>query len=96
MGGELEELPQGLCGPVAGAGGSRAAGCVALRPLRLEEQACEKKRLWVGDGFRGLGLGRRPVEKSIGWAERQGYEPMYLDTVPAAMRPVSVLREAAA
>jgi GNAT superfamily N-acetyltransferase len=52
------------------------------------------KRLWVGDGFRGLGLGRRLVEESIGWAERRGFEAMYLDTVPAAMPEANRLYEA--
>jgi hypothetical protein len=71
-----------------------AAGCVALRPLRMTERACEMKRLWVEAAFRGLGLGRRLVEEAIGWAERAGFEAMYLDTVPAAMPEANRLYEA--
>jgi ribosomal protein S18 acetylase RimI-like enzyme len=71
-----------------------AAGCVALRPLPREEQACEMKRLWVDGAFRGLGLGRRLVDEAIRWAERAGFEAMYLDTVPAAMPEANRLYEA--
>ena len=91
---ELEELPGGYAVLLLALVDGEPAGCVALRPLRLEEQACEMKRLWVGDGFRGLGLGRRLVEESIGWAERRGFEAMYLDTVPAAMPEANRLYEA--
>jgi GNAT superfamily N-acetyltransferase len=62
-----------------------AAGCVALRRIPADELACEIKRLWVDGMFRGLGLGRRLVEDAIRWAKREGFETMYLDTVPAAM-----------
>ncbi len=62
-----------------------AAGCLALRRIPLDGFACEMKRLWVDGTFRGLGLGRRLVEDAIDWARREGFETMYLDTVPAAM-----------
>lgn len=82
---ELQQLPRGyaiiLLAEVDGA----PAGCVALREIDRPERACEMKRLWVGDGFRGLRLGRRLIEDALAWAEREGYESMYLDTVPAAM-----------
>jgi GNAT superfamily N-acetyltransferase len=71
-----------------------AAGCVAMRTLPVGERACEMKRLWVDGAFRGLGLGRRPVEEAIGWAKRMGFEAMYLDTVPAAMPEANRLYEA--
>ena len=51
------------------------------------------KRLWVGNGFRGLGLGRRLLEDVIRWAEQRGYGAMYLDTVPAAMPEADALYE---
>jgi GNAT superfamily N-acetyltransferase len=71
-----------------------AAGCVALKEVGVEEKGCEMKRLWVGDGFRGLGLGRRLVEEAIGWARRNRFGAMYLDTVPAAMPEANRLYEA--
>jgi len=73
----------------------QAAVCVALKPIATgtEEGACEMKRLWVGNGFRGLGLGRRLLEDVIRWAEQRGYGAMYLDTVPAAMPEADALYE---
>src|SRR6266566_2556886 len=62
-----------------------AAGCVALRRIPADGLACEMKRLWVDGAFRGLGLGRRLVDRAIEWAKQTGFETMYLDTVPAAM-----------
>ena len=64
------------------------AGCCAVRVLRKDrvpERGCEMKRLWVEQGFRGLGVGRRLAEAAIEWAAGVGYEAMYLDTVPGAM-----------
>ncbi len=51
------------------------------------------KRLWVAGTFRGLGLGQRLVEEAIVWAERAGFEAMYLDTVPTAMPEANRLYE---
>lgn len=90
---ELEKLPAGyillLLAPVDGV----AAGCVALREIDREERACEMKRLFVANGFRGLKLGRELVEAAIAWSQQQGFEAMYLDTVPAAMPEANRLYE---
>ena len=86
---ELERLPHPyeilLLARVDGS----PAGCAALKeihsPAIPEAKACELKRLWVSGEFRGYGLGRRLMEEALSWAEEQGLEAMYLDTVPAAM-----------
>jgi ribosomal protein S18 acetylase RimI-like enzyme len=65
-----------------------AAGCCAIRVIqkeRVPERGCEMKRLWVGQDFRGLGLGRKLIEAALTYSIETGYEAMYLDTVPAAM-----------
>jgi GNAT superfamily N-acetyltransferase len=82
---ELERLPAGYEVLLLALVDGEAAGCVALRTLRGDRSGCEMKRLWVEGGSRGLGVGRRLIEGAIGWAERMGFEAMYLDTVPAAM-----------
>ncbi len=65
------------------------AGCAAVKPIQSssipEKRACELKRLWVDERFRGHGLGRRLMEEAFAWARRERFEAMYLDTVPAAM-----------
>jgi GNAT superfamily N-acetyltransferase len=91
---ELEGLPGPYVALLLAYVDEVAAGCVALKPLQLEVRACEMKRLWVDDRFRGLGLGRRLVEEAIGWAQRMGFQAMYLDTVPAAMPEANRLYEA--
>lgn len=59
------------------------AGCCALRPLDTVDfaNACEMKRLFVRNAFRGMGLGRQLVEATLDCARRAGYDCMLLDTL---------------
>jgi GNAT superfamily N-acetyltransferase len=91
---ELDRLPASYILLLLAVVDGAAAGCVALRQIDREERACEMKRLWVEDAFRGLRLGRLLVEAAIAWAQREGFEGMYLDTVPAAMPEANRLYEA--
>jgi GNAT superfamily N-acetyltransferase len=82
---ELARLPEGYSVILLAEVDGVPAGCVALREITRPERACEMKRLWVAAAFRGLRLGRLLIEQSLAWAQNEGYEAMYLDTVPAAM-----------
>jgi hypothetical protein len=91
---ELESLPAGYIVLLLARVDGVPAGCVALRQVDREERACEMKRLWVDSASRGLKLGRLLVEAAIVWAQREGFEAMYLDTVPAAMPEANRLYQA--
>ena len=59
------------------------AGCCALRPLDEVNytNACEMKRLFVRDRYRGRGLGRQLVERMLDAAKQAGYACVLLDTL---------------
>lgn len=93
---ELAGLP-GRYSPPSGAlflarEGPELAGCIALRALD-EDGACEMKRLYVRDPFRGTGLGRALAERAIEEARRIGYSKMRLDTLPTMVRAIPMYRK---
>jgi putative acetyltransferase len=90
FGAELAGLP-GLYAPPRGRlllalAGSKAAGCVALRPL--EDTFCEMKRLFVRPAFRGQGLGKLLAERIVEEARSIGYAMMKLDTLPSMQEAI--------
>jgi GNAT superfamily N-acetyltransferase len=84
---ELADLP-GAYAPPAGRlllafEDDQLAGCVALR--RLNDGACEMKRLFLRPRFHGKGRGRELAERIIDEARGAGYQQMRLDTLPEQM-----------
>lgn len=65
-------------------------GCVALR--RIDQSACEMKRLYVRPDTRGLGIGAELVKRIIDLARSKGYRSMRLDTLPSMKSAVSLYR----
>ena len=90
---ELAELPGAYVEP----GGrllltyyhDELAGCVAFR--RFGPNACEMKRLFVREKFRGKGIGRFLIETIIRDAKEIGYERILLDTLPPRMNDAIAL-----
>ena len=85
---ELAGLPGAFTPPGGGLwlawAGNAPAGCVALRASEVEPvdpQACEMRRLWVREDFRGSGLGRGLAETALRAARAAGYRRMVLETL---------------
>lgn len=67
------------------------AGCIALRPN--DETACEMKRLFVREKFRGLGIGELLAKQLISDAKGIGYQTMRLDTLDTLTSAVALYRK---
>ena len=84
---ELANLPGDYADPLGGLliahVDAQAAGCCAFRPLLGSDypNACEMKRLFVRRVFRGFGLGRQLVERTLMLARQAGYDHILLDTL---------------
>jgi len=80
---ELAGLPGAYAPPAGGLWIARVdgapAGVVGVWPL--EGGACEMKRLWVREAYRGLGLGRRLAEAALAGARAGGQRQMVLETL---------------
>jgi putative acetyltransferase len=61
----------------------KPAGCVALH--EWEPGTAEIKRLYVGEQFRGLGIGKRLLGDVIEIARQCGYERVWLDSIEDRM-----------
>ncbi len=100
---ELEALPGQYAMPggalliarddatAAGRGKDTAAGCVALR--RLDDTSGEMKRMYVREGYRGTGLGRRLALAVIEEAGKQKYGRVVLDTLPKLAPAIALYRD---
>lgn len=84
---ELRNLPGAYAQPMGellmACVDGRPAGCCAFRPMVGSDHvnACEMKRLFVRPAYRGLGLGRQLVERTMSLAQVAGYASMLLDTL---------------
>lgn len=92
---ELASLP-GEYAPPAGRlflafEGETPAGCVALRDLG--GGACEMKRLYVREAFRGRGVGIALISRLLDDARAIGYSRVRLDTHPPRMAKALSLYE---
>ena len=80
---ELSTLPA-MYGPPTGRlflvrAGGEFVGCAGLRRIE-DETTCELKRMYLRPAFRGMGIGKAIMEKSLEAARSLNYRVMKLDT----------------
>jgi ribosomal protein S18 acetylase RimI-like enzyme len=75
---ELASLPAPYSPLLLARVGGEPAGCVGLR--RLDGDACEMKRMYVDERFRGSGVGRALTQRLLADARAQGFRRIRLDT----------------
>ena len=56
----------------------------------LPEKTCELVKLYLNKDARGIGLGKQLLLKSMQWAKENGYEQVYLESMPELSKAVSI------
>lgn len=91
---EVENLPGAYSHPdgslFIAMEGDEPVGCVALR--RLNVNSAELKRLYVLPRFRKDGLGRKLCYLVLNEAMENGYESVFLDTLPVMHEAIALYR----
>jgi putative acetyltransferase len=57
-------------------------GCGIFPTAALPPQTCELVKMYLQPQVRGLGLGRQLIQHSMNWAAANGYQQVYLETMP--------------
>ncbi|KAF2174340.1 putative acetyltransferase [Zopfia rhizophila CBS 207.26] len=70
---------------------TKVIGCVALRSFTVHH-SCEIKRLYIEPGSRGLGAGRKLLERVLERARELGYREVLLDTLPSMVEAKKMYR----
>ena len=55
----------------------------------LPEDTCELVKMYLVPEVRGLGLGRKIIQKCIAFAKKEGYQNIYLETMPELKKALS-------
>lgn len=66
----------------------KAVGCVALR--RYDENSSELKRLFIHNGYRGLGISKLLIKQVINDAKEIGYQRILLDTLKTMVPAITL------
>ncbi|MDF3025828.1 MAG: family N-acetyltransferase [Fluviicola sp.] len=67
---------------IAKENGIIAGGCGIYPTEGLPEGCVELVKLYVAKSYRGTGLGKQLIERSIAAATSEGYRELYLETLP--------------
>lgn len=56
----------------------------------LPADTCELVKMYLSPQVRGMGLGRKLIEKSIAFATKAGYKKIYLETMPELKQALNI------
>lgn len=69
----------------------KLCGCCGIFPTEgLPENCAELVKFYLHKDFRGTGIGRKLMEKSIYFAEEMGYKTIYIESLPEFSTAVSI------
>lgn len=75
---------------VAEKNGKILGGCGIFPTEALPEKTCELVKLYLDKAARGTGLGKALLLKAMDWAKNNGYEQVYLESMPELSKAVSI------
>ncbi len=59
----------------------------------LPSGTCELVKMYLNKDFRGIGLGKQMLTTCIQWAKANGYNQVYLETMPELKKAVAVYEQ---
>jgi len=59
----------------------------------LPERTCELVKMYLSPSGRGLGLGKKLIDKCLEFAGSYGYKQVYIETLPELKKAVSVYKK---
>jgi len=65
-------------------------GCGIFPTENLPNGTCELVKLYLKASARGTGLGKQLMLKSMEWATQNGYQQVYLESMPELAKAVSI------
>lgn len=65
-------------------------GCGIFPTVGLPDKTCELVKLYLAPAARGTGLGKALMLKAMAWAKDNGYEQVYLETMPELSNAVTM------
>jgi putative acetyltransferase len=70
-----------------------AGGCGIFPTEGLPENTCELVKLYVSKKYRHNGVGQTLLQKCMEEAKKQGYEKMYLESMPELTNAISLYKK---
>ena len=70
--------------------GEVLGGCGIFPTEGLPAATCELVKLYLNKSARGTGLGKQLLLKSMEWAKQNGYQQVYLESMPELSKAVAI------